>query len=864
MSRNLYEKLNIITPYQNRVKTDFEFFMLELFFEERRWVHANPTIYDKGSMCEGRYKEYYVYEKNISVFQNFYNDLISKKSKFVILRGKRGSGKTSFLNFFLNDYTRKLNNEGGVGKGYTWIRIDTTKIYKNETGYNKHLSFQDYLYGQLLFVYFRYQGENGKCKTSIRLPDEEKVVLSCDPIFASVTKEMLVGDDPKLAEQYTEARKRAQEPKNFTDGLDKPFYDYNALADKLLKLIAKQLILIIDGIDNINYSSLVKHAVWNDLETFLGETNKSELQKIVLVLRDENSEVMANKYDFLNKERLARQNLTPPPTVTPKSVSLTDIVAKMQGQLERTLEKHSNYDQDLYSEFLKSLLKIYLKVITDSAHRKIFEGIKEQDKKTLNELQKLSIDSLSDKELKTWLNKDIFIYNIRFINYLKKDGYDLIDNIQKALAYLLQNRSKPETSSAPLSKEQIKQNRLNNFFVYAKHFETLIIEAFQKLTKATIKNPLQEIFNGDMREMFILSYKSYILFTEYILAKKDSELENYDSFEHFVKDHYFVAMRFLFQNGNLYHGTRDDIIFAPPYRNINFINLFNITDSRSLDIEPIVFVFILNYLTQGKYSQLDIAERFRLKKRFVSDVCSELLEFGYIDVTFGKYNSEPYYTTTHKGRHILAYSLVELPVLQNYIYGALVKSSHRKYFQVWQSDTYASRLLFNVSLFWFDLQQQAQNLRRLNVDFDIISEQAKQNYRDFLAKSFSEHFVYKDIRNFIKDNKALQDELINFVKFQLLSDKRKINPKYRDDSILKNSSALEELAQKLSLDERCVYLNHFFDKDADTIVNDMRLHRFVFGNLDPDKEQERKETIRSTIHKSSLLLIIRDFEKKLA
>ncbi len=843
----MYQKLNIIHRHKNQVKIDFKLLLLQLFLDDRRWIHANPTLYSTGEHKD-KFKKYYVEDGNF--VDRFYEALIDTR-RFVILRGKRGSGKTSFLNYFLNSKTRDLNSNG-----LTWVRIDTTKLYKNRSSFSKNIDFKTYLYGQLLFVYFRYKGQKESCDTVFKCPNGQFELESCDTVFHDVDLESMVSTlSNEMLDMYNKAKSSALETEHYNNSYDGKCFECNELGEILYKAVADKLIVIIDGIDNISYNSFIKHEVWGDLKSFLDDIKKANPlpHKIVLALRTENYTLLSSELQFLNIELLRSQNSAEesvPHFFDLDPSKLGTIIKKFKASIEQA--DISRYLEDNYTETLRIILKAY---------QKYYSAMIQNDKTNMsvkelmaaNEILKIEIGKLDRKGLEQQFGKAVLVFDTALAIIIKKKGHSLSEMIEKALHFLLEEEKAHSKESFG---DAIRTKVLTHYFEYAENFESFLSQTLKKRAVQTYSvhktadqfDTIADMFNGDLREMFILSYRSYAYLINF--SQRDKRLGHYRDIIHYMEGRDLSVLRAIFQNGNQYRGGREDIIFYPPYRNINFINLFNILDAKRQAVSPLALLYLLKYLYKAsdtveniekKYQQSDIVES---NSALIQKILNELLEFGYIGVVMPEDTNNTkklFYKATPKGKNILDYSLTNLDIIQSYIYGGLVEERFAPLYRIWYDHNYASQLLFNVLLFWYELEEQEKHLsllkKELGVELDIISKQAKKNFIS-LAKSFPEYHAMEDIDNYTKGDKSLAKELKALY--------RRITFRGEQFADLFEPHR-DRLSEVLDQSERIVYVFSYLEKSPQEIVDHIQLHQFVFGDIEPNKQQERIETINSIL-----------------
>ncbi len=889
----MYEKVKLIRKYDNKQQTNFDHFLLKVFFEDNRWIHANPTLYQSNhSSVHNRYKTFFneslKVKTNLESFYRFLTNDTENSGKFVNIKGKRGSGKTSFLNYFFNKYTRDLNKGGrkefgDTHKPLTWIRIDATKVYKYNLNNNTPIDFDMYLYAQLLFVFFRYGQKEG---TDIYFPDKVNGGNNCrnngsfstdsyDSVLSNVADKFKekIESDPLLNKQYEEVKLMTASSKvpQFSNGLEGKPFQYNELGKVLFDLVKDNLIIVIDGIDNIHYDSILKDSAWEYLETFLktfGVSNKEKQEttasayKIVLAMRDENLNYFANKLPHLNLQKAGEQEIINHTVDINNAVTFSEAMTQFERYIkDEEYENSEDYTKQDYHNFLKNFLILYRSEMLQLFDDGLIDIDDEEEKSIKNFLTKKLTDNLLNgtlKNLEEQLGKSHFFLADSLIHKLKICGYEMGDQIKKAILFKYKREQEyaKRAQKSGLNKRVINQP-LTYYFIFVSHFNNLILNAFSKKSeyKFISKNMLKNFFNGDLREMMIVSYKAYSSFIDFML-NEDPQMRNgnYNDFYIYLNDRDKIVMASLFKNGNLHYADRMEVKFFPPYRNVNIINPLNINDLENSELESSYYFYILAYLGQGKYSIEQVADFFKLlnKKEIVEKILNNYLEYGYIEHI--EVDTSLLYTSTIKGKAVLHYSFRQISVLQSYIFHGLVESSLVELFKRPIKGEYASRLQFNMALLYYMLEIEKGNMLAKGIQindlgFDIITREAKEG---FLGYFESNHFLFKNIHRDIGDiedrllseenpkyGKKLADNLIEFVREKLLG--------YADyDVWYKDKNKQKLISEYLSLEEKYVYVRSFLGfENEKAIINDMSCHHFIFNSVDYEEMENRINTLKS-------------------
>ena len=94
----------------------------------------------------------------------------------IYIKGSKGTGKTSFINYFVNNYTRKLEKQDKT----LWFRVDVTKIYDEWKSISKDskehkISLLDYLSLQIPFVTRKYRDTSCAFKEILDAVGDKKI-----------------------------------------------------------------------------------------------------------------------------------------------------------------------------------------------------------------------------------------------------------------------------------------------------------------------------------------------------------------------------------------------------------------------------------------------------------------------------------------------------------------------------------------------------------------------------------------------------------------------------------------------------------------------------------------------------------------
>ena len=277
-----------ISTIDNRLKT------LAGIYNDLIWIHANPSNDDVVNDANEKYIEN---SQRIDFMNNLEDYIVNDSVRLVLLEGKRGSGKTFLQNYFLNIHMPKINNT-------TWFRVDITKIYNyNSENASKYVDFEQYLWAQIVFVFFRY------CKIFI----DKGVTYGFDTHFKGICTDAIFN---KISMSELEKKQFINDieiiPHNHNSIDGKPFHhsDTKQIALNILKALSVnkiKVVLFIDGIDNVSLADNkyieCKKTVNQFIINYLKNKNSGDYQyfsKIIFSSREE-LDIRVSLFDTMQK-----------------------------------------------------------------------------------------------------------------------------------------------------------------------------------------------------------------------------------------------------------------------------------------------------------------------------------------------------------------------------------------------------------------------------------------------------------------------------------------------------------------------------------------------------------------------------------
>jgi hypothetical protein len=786
----------------NYLLKNINFKLLSLYFEEKVWIHANPAMYSNNNKLIAKY-----YEKNDDsdrAIKKLSQLLCSDVRCGIVLHANKGAGKTFISNYFLNTQTKTLNTQC-----ITWVRIDITKIYQNYFLAKTNITLQEYLYAQIVFVYFRYKDilQKYDCK-----------IANYDSVLASVDEEKIINDLNIEQNSFDKIKKQILEAKCFSDGIEgKPIHNEytERIALSILKFLKAQdnhIVLFVDGVDNIDYQIDFFDTLKNELNDFFISHEKM-FKNIVLVSRTENyQEIVKTDTNGYWNNSINIQYGGEDTSIELKPIDFKEFIGKLK---KRFLDnKIKSLTQNEHDKYIIKLVRIWIN---------FDETKKEIDANTIKKVEYL-LDNSQIKEIKDFIKtNDLFFKNIQLKNKLKEEfGTNILEVFEKLLKYDL--------------------GLLIEYFEFASSLEGYVKKAF--IDKSVIKkderfNLLEDLFNNDLRELINLSIDSFIYIYTYInrtnLNHQKQTMKNYLNYG----KNYRIVMEALFKNGNLYTPCKRDKLFIAPYRNLNFINILNPLFKNSIEYSPLVYLCFLDYINNQKnVSKTDLFNSFKAfipENEKIEDIFQCFLEYNYIEIA-----NKNTVKLTKKGLFIFQYSFRDINVLLSYVFGGLWDEAYQKYLkrygQKWEN--YLSVLLQNITVLLVYLDNLKNSMYRKTkymLDIDFFNEHIKN---DFLYSiTLLQEFKLLDTIQFDNSELGLKlQENFKYLTNEIIGVKQQIS-RYEYKSFAKEFSFLEKEQEKVIL------LVWFLNIKISDIVENYYLHHFVFGDFKEDKLEIRQQQI---------------------
>jgi len=787
----------------NTIYTPLPLWFLYLYFIKRSWLHCNPS--NKEINDKEKLKHYFFGTEKIKIGKYSINKFEDMKELFcpndfrvTFIHANKGYGKTTIQNYILMKHTKQFNENG-----ITWLRVDVSKIYGEWANY-RHTSLIRYLYVQIVHVYIRYY-------RSIGSNYEE------DSVFKSKFKVIKADLEQKnMYDTFCKFEKEiTKDGTNHNKSTEKGYLvsniqDTAKIAKILLKHLASDTILFVDGIDNLDYKNGYREQLSNQINTLLrrpkndfDEFSLKNFKSIVVTLRDENKKFFKQILEA-KEQRFYAQVPLESKEFEITNISFNDLLQAIKNNL-----KDVKPDKALAQKDIATILeKLSQKDINDNTKKILIETIGGAKTSKLEKYKSCNIElSLTDKIFDTEKECNLSIINVA--------------NIVSVLI-----------------------NDQNEIFEFLENFGGYIKEALklkEVITKDEKIDIVKELFFNSYRETLSHAINSYVYIKRYLVRKAQDEKNLF----WYLKENPTLIMESVFKNGNLYTITNDDFKYSARFKNVSFANLFNIELTKIdgvLPIETMLILFYLKNIGEGGDSSDNLSLKIEnlISKDTIAKSFEKFEEFGYIKTTRDKN-----YCLTQKGRIVLEYSFRDINIFGTYCFGGIFYESVDKKLQLYGRnwEEYLTTTMYNVLLAISYLEQE---LERYETN-DVLKQLTKEIQSILFNNHLKSDFFYfnsilgnQSIEQLQKDGKLR--ELFFYMSSMSSSEKlRKMNPK--ELSIFLNNIG-DKLPQEKSekIKYKLAILKLFYNKNCEDILEYFHLHKYVFDDFSDD-EQDYKERL---------------------
>lgn len=567
-------------PYETkRIKDNYLYaplplWFLYLYFIKRSWLHCNPSnelINNQEVLKHYFFLDEKIIFKNkldnqkydITKFDNIKDIFLDNNFKLVFLYGNKGYGKTTIQNYLLMKYTKELNENK-----LSWLRIDVSKIYREWQGF-REIDLTTYLYLQIVYVYIRYYKNNDdvfKNKfENIKIDLEEKGILE---IFNEFEEKLTSSQN---CVQHSKMQKKAYLLQNINNT--------KRIAEILLEHLSGSIILFIDGIDNLDYQNNYRETFAEQIKDILKLSNNTfSLQKfksIVIALRYENEKFFHDILKASEQNHYTRGHLKIEQYEI-ENISFSKIISSIKDNFEII----STNTMSINSLLLKSLKEL-ADINTIESDDKFTEdtSVKNYILQMISKLEKYDEKNIKEESAKFQLSLN---YAAVVFDIERKIGLT-VNDIADISHYLL--------------------NVDNKIFDFLERYEEYIKKCLEvKGLAEEIENAdvIAELFQNNYREALSHAINSFLYIKKFIQRKEHKKSDDIDTYLS-KNSKILILMEALFKNGNLYGITNRDFRYMAYFKNIAFINLFNLELTNLNTLPPIEIILVLSYLKDNEF-----------------------------------------------------------------------------------------------------------------------------------------------------------------------------------------------------------------------------------------------------------------------
>ena len=406
-------------------------YMNEYYKKVLGWIPANPS----KTELKDAISSVYVFSKpsNLNNCVNtkeghikFKNEIMhNHEPNTTFLIGSKGSGKTFYLNYLVNTENQAFYKEKKI-----WYRAELSKLYRHNI-YVENLkqealkkdtkiyTLEEYFNVHITYVTFKYRKNNAILEEIWNDKDGIITDMLINKWYSLSTYQHLLNNPDKLIDEFKEfVEKACIAEKQHGDDLMKEqirdllwdkekFMMSYLLADVILSYLKDngfQPILIIDGIDNIDYYEYTHH--YNDLinqvRTYCIQDDKKNKYnaKFIISVRDEtyvHIRHLSQSYFQTVEPQLFRVRANNPAEILKRKVDVAlqptcdyfigkrqHSASKIESHFrdsEQSQLKNDNFEQFIkafdkafdtfYSDFINQLIKAIQSLIPDDYHVKI-------------------------------------------------------------------------------------------------------------------------------------------------------------------------------------------------------------------------------------------------------------------------------------------------------------------------------------------------------------------------------------------------------------------------------------------------------------------------------------------------------------
>lgn len=794
---------------------------LYLYFIKRSWLHCNPSnsLINNPEVLQHYFfgNEKIIFEnKNnnlkhyIDTFDNIKNIIFDNDFKLVFIYGNKGYGKTTIQNYLLMKYTKDLNKEG-----LTWLRIDVSKIYR-EWQRLHNIDLESYLYIQVVYVYIRYYST---------ISNSHDIVFKNQ--FENIKLELNEKDLFKYFKDFEEKLISSENGKyERKEYLSKNLTKTKKIAEILLKYLSKSIILFIDGIDNLDYQNSYRKDFAKQIKDILTVSNEKfslqNFKSVIIALRKENERFFNDILRAFEQNHYVDSHLR---------IEQYEIENILFPSITNNIQ--SNFQTPNLSEsgYIKQLILSSLKELASVNSIKIKENFTDTSKNTTN-----------DKAIEEYISHMIITLEECDEKNIKKESTNFQLSLNYAAVVFDIERRVGLTINNIANIAHYLLDSDNKIFEFLEKYEEYIAKCLTtKGLSKEIENIdiMGELFQNNYREALSHAINSYLYIKKFIQRKDNSTIDDIDTYLN-KNSKSLLLMEALFKNGNLYGITNQDFRYMAYFKNIAFINLFNLELTGLNTQPPIEVILVLSYLNDSNksFSYQTLSSDLDIQEEDIIKILEKFEEFGYVKFNLERNN----YKISRKGQIILEYSFRDINILNTYCYGGKFYSGESRKIKTYgiKWENYITTVLFNVTFIIKYLEKE-------------LNEYEKHARNDAINLKNTIHNLRKRIHN-----KFLQDDFLFFYNKLNDENKKSLHQEFKNEDIdelfsqiLKTPRHTEIrqmnlfdfiiFAKKLDtkfpknkderINYRLTFVKYFYAKSSEQILDTTQLHKYIFEDL---------------------------------
>ncbi|GFO55957.1 hypothetical protein GMSM_29640 [Geomonas sp. Red276] len=379
------EHLGVERFIEKKCKHEIQY-IFEFFRAIIGWIEANPTKKNLGEAIKSVYEwsereepDSYNLVNTIEGHSSFLMEISKKNLLPIFLVAPKGSGKTFYLNYILNNYTSDLYD-----KGIIWYRADLAKVYEHKIKIKQTYTVKDYIYVQIVYVTFKYRNSHSVFKEIWSQKNKKIIKLLFEKWNQNKEyREKFKAPDDLLHEfkafvanaLKTESRRKLSKGKiyEFAES-NNLFLTCRLLAEAIIEYLESsgfRTLIIVDSLDNIKYHKdrVVYERMIDEISLYAFRDDKfvNNEYNLLLSMRDET-------YAHLRYKAKEHFNNYAPVEYRIKEHNLLKVLQKKASAISDAANKHFSSKRN----DTKEKIRLYLDVVQQE-RKKIIPGYEPQN-----------------------------------------------------------------------------------------------------------------------------------------------------------------------------------------------------------------------------------------------------------------------------------------------------------------------------------------------------------------------------------------------------------------------------------------------------------------------------------------------------